>query len=163
MAHAPSPDSQPEAAAAIALLLDSHNDGKHYPAFERPCLGVVTCMDFRIRLRLPENFAFVLRTGGANPRPVEPYLAYGIVRTGVHALALIGHTDCAMERPDPDLIDTLRADDELKRHYHGEIAALAIADAATFTRREAARLQERFGFPVAPLLYRTETHRLELL
>ena len=152
-----------EADTAIKTLLASHNDDAVFPAFDGPRLAIVTCMDFRIRLRLPENFAFVLRTGGANPRPVEPYLAFSVARTGIHALALIGHTDCAMVEPNPYVVNDLPAQEEQKRLYRSEIAALAIADAPSFTRREASRLEGRLGLPVVPLLYRVEDHKIERL
>ncbi len=152
-----------EADAAIRTLLASHNDGADVSASPGPHLTIVTCMDFRIHLRLPENFAFVLRTGGANPRPVEPYLAFSVARPGIHAVALIGHTDCAMVRPDPDVVNDLPIEEEQKRLYRGEIAGLAIADAPAFTRREASRLEGRLGLPVVPLLYRVEDHKLERL
>lgn len=152
-----------EAQTAIDLLIAAHNDGADVPAFRAPQLAIVTCMDFRIRLRLPENFAFVLRSGGANPRPVEPYLAFSVARTGIHAIALIGHTDCAMQSPDPYVVNDLPTSEDLKRVYRSEIAALAVGEVTHFTRIEAARLEERFGLPVVPLLYRVEDHKLERL
>ena len=91
----------------IALLLESHNEGRSFPPLAKPELLLVTCMDPRIALRLPENFAFVLRTGGANPDPVEPYLVYALARSGVRTVALVGHTDCAMSRPDLEALRTL--------------------------------------------------------
>lgn len=152
-----------EADEAISTLLASHNDGANFPAFEGARLAIVTCMDYRIRLRLPDNFAFVLRTGGANPSPVEPDLAFGVALTGIHALALIGHTDCAMVEPNPYVVNDLPALEEQKRLYRSEIAALAIVDAPNFTRSEAARLAGRLGLPVVPLLYRVEDHKIERL
>ncbi|MCX7782833.1 MAG: carbonic anhydrase [Meiothermus sp.] len=144
----------------VHTLLRSHNEGLSFPPFIHPVLAVVTCMDFRIHLRMPENFAFVLRTGGANPEPVEPYLAFSVARMGIQAIALIGHTDCAMQYPDPYVLNHLPADDELIRHYRAQIAALAIGEVELFTGRQARKLGERLGLPVLPLLYRVEDHRL---
>ncbi len=147
----------------VETLLQSHNSGVVFPPFTRPELAVVTCMDFRIHLQMPENFAFVLRTGGANPEPVEPYLAYSVARMGIGAIALIGHTDCAMQYPDPYVLNHLPTDEEHIRRYRAQIAALAIGEVEFFTRRQARRLGERLGIPVVPLLYRVEDHRLECL
>ncbi|GIW24074.1 carbonic anhydrase [Meiothermus sp.] len=147
----------------VYTLLRSHNEGLSFPPFSHPELAVVTCMDFRIHLRMPENFAFVLRTGGANPEPVEPYLAFSVARMGIQAIALIGHTDCAMQYPDPYVLNHLPTDEEHIRHYRAQIAALAIGEVELFTRRQARKLSVRLGLPVVPLLYRVEDHRLQHL
>lgn len=59
----------------IHIPLKTHNEGAIFPPFKRPALAVVTCMDSRIHPRLPEKFAFVLRTGGAiqHPEPLEHF------------------------------------------------------------------------------------------
>lgn len=147
----------------IEILLQSHNQGQFFPPFDRPVLAVVTCMDFRIQLHMPENFAFVLRTGGANPAPVEPYLAFSVARMGIGAIALIGHTDCAMQYPDPYVLNHLPTNEHHIQHYRAQIAALAIGEVEPFTRRQARKLTARLGLPVVPLLYRVEDHRLVVL
>ena len=103
-----------DAEQALEVLLSSHNAGKPFAPFVLPQLAIVTCMEFRINLRLPDRFAFVLRTGGANVRPIESYLAFSVARTGIHAIAIIGHTDCAMEKPDPYVVDSLPTSDEMR-------------------------------------------------
>lgn len=147
----------------IQTLMQSHNEGLAFSPFERPVLAVLTCMDFRIHLRMPENFAFVLRTGGANPVPVEPYLAFAVARMGIETIALIGHTDCAMQYPDPYVLNHLPSDENLIRHYRAQIAALAIGEVEHFTQQQARTLAARLGLPVIPLLYRVEDHRLIVL
>ncbi|AFV76085.1 hypothetical protein YIM1640_14600 [Thermus oshimai] len=142
----------------IALLLESHNEGRSFPPLAKPELLLVTCMDHRIALRLPENFAFVLRTGGANPDPVEPYLVYALARTGVRTVALVGHTDCAMSRPDLEALRTLPQG--LEALYRPRIAGLAVGDPAAFVVRKARELEARLGVRAVPLLYRVEDHRL---
>lgn len=147
----------------IHILLQSHNEGAIFPPFERPALAVVTCMDSRIRLHLPENFAFVLRTGGANPVPVEPYLAFAVARMGIETIALIGHTDCAMQHPDPYVLNHLPTNESYIRQYRAQIAALAIGEVEHFTQQQARTLAARLGLPVVPLLYRVEDHGLVVL
>ncbi len=148
---------------AIQVLLQSHNHQVAFAPFTRPALAVVTCMDFRIRLRMPENFAFVLRTGGANPEPVEAYLAFSVARMGIGAIALISHTDCAMQYPDPYVLNNLPTDEALIRHYRAQIADLAIGEVVPFTQQKARMLAGRLGIPVVPLLYHVENHWLECL
>ncbi len=157
------PAFQSDADQALEVLLGSHNLEKDYEPFTLPKLAIVTCMDFRIQLRLPRNFAFVLRTGGANIRPIETYLAFSVARTGIHAIAIIGHTDCAMEKPDPYVVDELPTDNETKIFYRSQIASLAIRDAREYTLAQAKMLEERLGLPGLPLIYDVETHKLELL
>lgn len=147
----------------IQTLLQSHNHGVSFPPFAQPALAVVTCMDFRIQLRMPENFAFVLRTGGANPEPVEAYLAFSVARMGIQVAALIGHTDCAMQYPDPYALNQLPTEDEYIRRYRAQIAALAIGEVVPFTRQKAQILAGRLGIPVIPLLYHVENHYLQCL
>ncbi|WP_189003314.1 carbonic anhydrase [Deinococcus roseus] len=157
------PEYNQEAEQAINILLSSHNEKSDGPGFEGPQLAIVTCMDYRINLRLPKNFAFVLRTGGANTLPIEPYLAFSVARTGIHAVAIIGHTDCAMQHPNPYVVEQLPASTDVKRDYRSQIASLAILDAPEYTRREAKRLAERLGLPVIPLLYHVEDHKITRL
>src|SRR6266436_3732470 len=81
----------------IATLLRFHNLGAPLPPrAEKPELLIGMCMDSRKHLRIPDNFAFILRTGGANLRLAEFRVSYAIAVGGVRAIALIGHTNCGM-------------------------------------------------------------------
>ncbi len=53
-------------------------------------------MDNRKQLNIPNNFAYILRTGGGNLRYSEFKISYAIAVGGVKALALIGHNRCGM-------------------------------------------------------------------
>ena len=50
----------------IAKLLEYHNLDHDLDRYERAELLVGMCMDNRKQLRLPDNFAYVLRTSGPN-------------------------------------------------------------------------------------------------
>jgi len=54
------------------------------------------CMDNRKHLHMPDNFAFIIRTGGANLRYSEFKVSYAIAVGGVRHIALIGHSKCGM-------------------------------------------------------------------
>ena len=58
------------------------------------------CMDSRKSLRIPHDFAFVLRTAGANMRDNEFRISYAISVGGVRTIVLIAHTDCGMAKLD---------------------------------------------------------------
>jgi len=153
------------AATPIGLLLEYHNLGRAQGALSRPQLLIGMCMDSRKSLRIPNDFAFVLRTAGANMRDNEFRISYAIAVGGVHTIALIAHTDCGMarleERRDQFINgmvenagwDRARAE----QHFADSAPKFGIRDEVDFVLREADRL--RAIYPrifVAPLLYRVE-------
>src|SRR6476619_7651451 len=81
----------------VGLLLEYHNLGRALGS-AAPQLLIGMCMDSRNSLRIPNDFAFVLRTAGANMRDNEFRISYALAVGGVHTIALIAHTDCGMER-----------------------------------------------------------------
>ena len=54
------------------------------------------CMDNRKHLRIPDNFAFIIRAGGANLRYSEFKVSYAIAIGDIQHIALIGHNNCGM-------------------------------------------------------------------
>ena len=55
----------------VAALLEYHNLGRPLDPVPKPELLIGMCMDSRKTLRIPNDFAFVLRTAGANMRDNE--------------------------------------------------------------------------------------------
>gem|GEM_PF-6915953 len=51
----------------IGLLLEYHNLGRNLDNCSQAQLLIGMCMDNRKTLRIPDNFAYIIRTGGANP------------------------------------------------------------------------------------------------
>jgi carbonic anhydrase len=152
-------------ATPIGLLLEYHNLGRAQGALSRPQLLIGMCMDSRKSLRIPNDFAFVLRTAGANMRDNEFRIAYAIAVGGVHTIALIAHTDCGMarleERRDQFINgmvqnagwDRARAE----QHFADSAPKFGIRDEVDFVMREADRLRGIYpAIMVAPLLYRVE-------
>lgn len=153
----------------IGDLVRYHNLGAEAPAYERAALLIGMCMDHRKQLRLPENFAYVLRAGGANFRRHEFKLSFAIAVGGVRAIALVGHTDCGMvglsERREAfieGLVEGAGWDRETAAlHFDDSVGRFAIDDAAGFVISEAQRLRRRYPkVTVAPLLYDVEDGRL---
>ena len=54
------------------------------------------CMDNRNQLRLPTNFAYIIRAGGGNLRYSEFKVSYAIAIGGINTIVLIAHNDCGM-------------------------------------------------------------------
>jgi carbonic anhydrase len=118
-------------------------------------------MDSRIWLRIPPDFAYVMRVGGANFRDLEFHVSLAIALRGVRAVCLIGHDDCAMTGIKArraafvrGLIENAgwnrrQAESHFKLH-----ARFEVGDAIGFVRAEATRLSQRYHrVVVAPLFY----------
>jgi len=55
----------------IADFIAFHNFNEPLPSYKRAELLIGMCMDNRKVLRIPDNFAYIIRTGGANLKRVE--------------------------------------------------------------------------------------------
>lgn len=80
----------------IGRLLEYHNLNKPLEPYKKAQLFIGMCMDNRKHLHIPDNFAFVIRAGGANLRYSEFKISYAIAVGDVHHIALISHNNCGM-------------------------------------------------------------------
>jgi len=80
----------------IGLLLEYHNLNRPLDSFDKAQLLIGMCMDNRKHLHIPDNFAFIIRSGGANLRYSEFKVSYAIGVGQVSHIALIGHNNCGM-------------------------------------------------------------------
>jgi carbonic anhydrase len=149
----------------VGLLLEYHNLGRAIDTATTPQLLIGMCMDSRKSLRIPHDFAFVLRTAGANMRDNEFRISYAIAVGGVRSIVLIAHTDCGMarltERRDQFIRGLMEAAgwDEARavKHFEDSAPKFGIRDEVDFVLREAARLRVIYPrIAVVPLLYRVE-------
>ena len=149
----------------VGLLLEYHNLGRAIGSTQAPQVLIGMCMDSRKSLRIPNDFAFVLRTAGANMRDNEFRISYAIAVGGVRTIVLIAHTDCGMarlaERRDQfirGLIDAAGWDEaRAVRHFDDSAPRFAIRDEVDFVLREAERLRSIYPrITIVPLLYRVE-------
>ena len=149
----------------VGLLLEYHNLGRAIASVPAPQVLIGMCMDSRKSLRIPNDFAFVLRTAGANMRDNEFRISYAIAVGGVRTIVLIAHTDCGMarlyQRRDlfiRGLIDAAGWDEARAiRHFDDSAPKFAIRDEVDFVIREADRLRAIYPrIEVVPLLYRVE-------
>src|SRR5688572_14520115 len=149
----------------VGLLLEYHNLGRAIGSVASPQLLVGMCMDSRKSLRIPNDFAFVLRTAGANMRDNEFRVSYAIAVGGVRSIALIAHTDCGMarltQRREQFIRGLMEAAgwDEARavRHFETSAPKFGIRDEVEFVLREAERLREIYPrINIVPLLYRVE-------
>lgn len=156
----------------LSMLLEYHNLGRPLDPYVNAQLLIGMCMDNRKALRLPENFAFIIRTGGANLRYSEFKVSYAIAVGGVRAIALIGHTNCAMVNliaRREAFIDGLatRAGwtrEEAFEHFNQFAPMFEIGNEIDFVLSEAKRLRLRYpNILVEPMIYRVEDNCLYLI
>jgi carbonic anhydrase len=147
------------------LLLEYHNLDRALGSGPGRQLLIGMCMDSRKALRIPPDFAFVLRTAGANMRDNEFRMSFAIAVGGVRTIVLIAHTDCGMARVahlhdqfvsgmvEHAGWDRARAE----KHFADSVPKFAIDDEIGFVMREAERLRGLYPkITVVPLLYRVE-------
>jgi len=129
-------------------------------------------MDSRKLLRIPDNFAFVLRTGGANLRYSEFKVSYAIAVGGVSYIALITHDHCGMvnlpARKDLFIKGLVRnggwKKKDAEEHFRNFSHLFEIGNETDFVLSEVKRLRLRYPkVRVAPLFYKVQNSRLFLL
>lgn len=156
----------------IGHLLEYQNLNRSYRKYSKAELLVGMCMDNRKLLHIPDNFAFVLRTGGANLRYSEFKVAYAIAVGGVRHIAMIGHNHCNMvnleARRDLFVEGLIRnagwKKKEAEKFFADHAAVFEIGNEIDFTLSEVKRLRLRYPkVTVAPMFYKVEDNRLYLL
>lgn len=157
---------------AIGLLLEYHNLGRRLEAYSQAKLLVGMCMDNRNHLRIPENFSYIIRSGGANLRYSEFKVSYAIAVGDIHHIAIIGHNNCGMvnlmarkELFINGLVEKAGWDREwAEEHFMHFSPMFEIGNEVDFVISEAKRLRLRYPkITVAPMYYKVEDKRLYLV
>jgi carbonic anhydrase len=153
----------------IGLLLEYHNLYRPFESFDKAQLLVGMCMDNRKHLHMPDNFAFIIRSGGANLRYSEFKVSYAIAVGQVSHIALIGHNNCGMV----NLIDRKKdfinglvniagwEEERAEDHFTHFAPMFEIGNETDFILSETKRL--RLQYPkvtIAPLIYLVEDNKL---
>ena len=154
----------------VGRLLEYHNCDRPLDHYDRAALLIGMCMDHRKQLRLPDQFAYILRAGGANLRPSDFKVSYAIAVGGVRDIALIAHTQCGMsglaarrEEFIAGLVDVGWARRAAEEHFARHAPEFEIGDEVDFAIAEAGRLGALYpAVSVTPLVYRVEDSRLYL-
>lgn len=152
----------------LERLFAYHNLDAPLPACDQPELLIGMCMDYRKRLHIPDDFAYILRAGGANLRTLEFKVSFAIAIGGVRAIALIAHDGCGMvnlvSRENAfveGLVDVGWNRDDARDHFRGFAPHFEIGDELDFVVEEAQRLRRRYPkVLVAPLMYGLDDDRL---
>jgi len=153
----------------VGLLLEYHNLNREYDAYTQARLLIGMCMDNRKHLHIPDNFAYIIRSGGANLRYSEFKVSYAIGAGGAKSIALIGHNQCGMvnlaARKDifiQGLMENAGWEREQAEEHFMQLAPMfEIGNEIDFVLSETQRLRTRYPkIQVAPLLYKVEDNLL---
>ncbi|MFN2456660.1 MAG: carbonic anhydrase [Chitinophagaceae bacterium] len=153
----------------IGLLLEFHNLNRPFDNYDKAELLVGMCMDNRKHLHIPDNFAFIIRAGGANLRYSEFKVSYAIAVGQVKYIALIGHNHCGMvnlvarkEEFINGLIDAAGWERERAEEHFMHFAPMyEIGNETNFILSETKRLRSRYPkITIAPMFYLVEDTQL---
>ncbi|WP_461637078.1 carbonic anhydrase [Labilibaculum euxinus] len=156
----------------IGLLLEFHNLKRPFATYTEAQLLVGMCMDNRKHLHIPENFSYIIRSGGANLRYSEFKVSYAISVGKIKHIALIGHDNCGMvnlhSRKDEFIHGLVGAagwtPERAEEHFTNFAPMFEIGNEIEFVVTEAKRLRVKYPkITVAPLFYHVETNRLSIV
>ena len=153
----------------IGLLLEYHNLDHPYATYTQAQLLIGMCMDNRKHLHIPDNFAYIIRSGGANLRYSEFKVSYAIGVGGAKSIALIAHDQCGMvnlvarkEIFIQGLIENAGWErGQAEEHFMQLAPMFEIGNEVDFVLSETQRLRKRYPkIQVAPLLYKVDDNLL---
>lgn len=160
----------------IGDLLEYHNLNKTFSDYSTAKLLIGMCIDNRKNLLLPDNFAFVIRAGGANLNRSEFKLSYAIAVGGVQYIALIGHNHCGMinlaSRKEQFVNGLVQAagwtQQQAEDHFMQFAPIFEVGkkedDEEKFILSETKRLRKLYPkIKIAPMLYLVEDNKLYLI
>jgi carbonic anhydrase len=156
----------------VGMLLRYHNLGYPHEKYDRAQMLIGMCMDNRKHLRIPDNFSYIIRSGGGNLRYSEFKVSYAIAVGEIGHIALIAHNNCGMvnlvskkDRFIKGLTakagwDKAQAED----HFMHFAPMFEIGNEIDFLLSEAKRLRTRYpGICIAPMYYLTDDNLLYLI
>jgi carbonic anhydrase len=156
----------------ISRLLEYHNLDRPYETYNSAELLIGMCMDNRKHLHIPENFAYIIRSGGANLRYSEFRVSYAIAVGGVKAIALIGHNNCGMVNLMARRTQFIKGlvenagwpKEEAEDHFYHFEPMHEIGNEVDFVESEAKRMRLRYPkILVAPMFYNVNDNLLYLV
>jgi len=145
----------------IVDFLQYHNLGADQRDYERAELLICACMDFRVSFNIPDKFAYIIRTPGANLIENQFGLVAALTLADVHAVALVAHTDCAMTKvrgSEERIVSGLFAsgwdENTAQRFYAEQAGAHALTNPTDFVIRQCQTLRKQYTNVIfAPLVY----------
>jgi carbonic anhydrase len=153
----------------IGLLVEYHNLNRKLDEYSTAQLLVGMCMDNRKHLNIPDNFSYIIRSGGANLRYSEFKVSFAISVGGVKHIALIAHSNCGMVNlasKKSQFIEKLAENggwsmEQAEEHFNNYAPIFEIDNEIDFIISETARLSLRYPkVQIAPMYYKVEDNLL---
>lgn len=156
----------------VEAILRYHNLRQTFDKYDDAKLLIGMCMDHRKHLHIPDNFAYIIRSGGGNLRYSEFKVSYAIAVGGVEAVVLIGHNNCGMtnliskeEKFVNGLVNRCGWKEEIAReHFRNYLPMFEIGNEVEFVVGEAKRLRQKYkNLLIVPLFYNLNDNLLYLI
>ena len=156
----------------IGLLLEYHNLSRPFEQYNKAKMLIGMCMDNRKSLRIPDNFAFIIRAGGANLKYSEFKVSYAIAIGEIQYIVLLSHNNCGMvnlnSRKDlfiRGLVEKAGWNyEKAEEHFNQFEPKFEIGNEIDFVLSEAKRLRLQYPkITVAPMHYNVDNNRLNLI
>ena len=156
----------------LGLLLEYHNLNREFENYSEAQLLIGMCMDNRKHLHMPDNFAFIIRSGGANLRYSEFKVSFAIAVGGVKHIALLAHSNCGMVNlvsKKKQFIEKLSenggwAIEQAEEHFNNYAPMFEINNEIDFALSETRRLRLRYPkVQIAPMYYKVEDNLLYMI
>lgn len=153
-------------------LIRYHNLQESFKEYQKAELAIVMCMDNRKQLKIPNRFAYILRTAGARITGSEFKLSFVIGFGDIKHVALIGHTNCGMvnltskkEKVVEGLINNAGWTKEAaENHFNSFAPFFEIENEVDFVVSESKRLSEKYPKVLfVPMIYKVEDNNLYLI
>jgi len=153
-------------------LLRFQNLNADFKNYDSAQLLVGMCMDNRKQLRIPENYAYIIRTGGANLRYSEFKVSYAIALGNIKHIALIAHDNCGMVNlisKRQQFVEGLCTNagwtkERAEEHFMNYAPIFEIDNEVDFVVKESKRLAEKYtGVMVVPLFYSINDNMLNVI
>lgn len=155
----------------IGELLKYHNLSMNFKEYESAQVAVVMCMDNRKQLKIPNKFAYILRTAGARITGNEFKLSFVIGFGDIKHVALIAHTNCGMVNltgKKEKIIEGLTKNagwtkEAAENHFNSFAPFFEIENEVNFIVSESKRLKEKYpNIVFVPMIYKIEDNNLYL-
>ena len=156
----------------IARLILYHNLGLSPESYDEAEVLVLMCMDNRQALRLPQNFAFIVRNSGGTRNGVSFSISFAVAVSGIRHIAVIGHSDCMMVNLESRRLEFVRGLSECGGWERAIAESYFLDSGVLFEKKDVAGsvvsevelLRSQYpGIVVAPLFYSLEDDRLYLI
>lgn len=155
----------------VEKLLLYHNLNYPFGSYSNAEMLILTCIDHRIMLHLPDNFSYIVRNGGAKINTVLFPLSFIVAAAGVKTVAIIGHNDCRMRDLETHRLGFVHglteqgwAKKRAENFFVKMKSSFEIKDEASSVLADAGTLRSRYSnLLVAPLYYSVEDKKLYLI